>query len=130
MLPDQKSLGQKTILIVDDDEPILRVLQTVLSLEERYRIVTARDGRQAIDMAEKELPDLILMDVMMPNVDGLEACRTIRANPLTKHIKIVMVSAMAQPIDADRALCAGATDYVTKPFLPSTLLLNIERWLQ
>ena len=113
------------ILIADDEEDVKTVLQ--MYLESRgFRIVTAYDGLDAIEQARLELPDAILLDVMMPTMDGFEVCRTLKADPATQAIPIVMVSAASHAESVQTGLSAGAADYVVKPFEPEHLekLLN------
>jgi CheY-like chemotaxis protein len=110
-----------TILVVDDD-PVIQKLLSVNFEMEGYRVLTAGDGVQGLEKVKAESPDLVLLDVMMPVMDGLEAARRIRGDPATKHIPIVLLSAKAQCTDIRGGLEAGADDYVTKPFDPLELL--------
>jgi CheY-like chemotaxis protein len=110
-----------TILVVDDD-PVIQKLLSVNFEMEGYRVITAGDGLEGLEQVTSEQPDLVLLDVMMPKMDGLEAARRIKANPATKHIPVVLLSAKAQSADIQGGLEAGADDYVTKPFDPLELL--------
>jgi two-component system cell cycle response regulator len=109
------------ILIVDDVPANLRLLESRLNAE-YYQIATAQDGLEAIRLAHAWQPDLILLDVMMPNMDGYEACRRLKADPETQHIPIVMVTALAEASERLQALEAGADDFLTKPVEYDTLL--------
>lgn len=117
-----------TILIVDDDPTILELLEVNLEME-GYEVVRAEDGRMAIEKAGTERPDLILMDVMMPGMDGLTARQELSKIPELAHIPVVFLSAAAQRTDVRKGLELGATDYITKPFEPEELLSLIERIL-
>jgi len=110
-----------TILVVDDD----RVIQKLLSVNfemEGYRVVTASDGLDGLAQVEAVNPDIILLDVMMPRMDGLTVARKLKSDPSTKGIPIVLLSAKAQSTDIQLGLEAGAEDYITKPFDPLELL--------
>lgn len=119
---------KKKILLADDEEDIKAVVSLFLQ-SKGYEVVTAFDGLAAIDMAKTEKPDLILLDVMMPVVNGYEVCERLKADEQTRSIPIVMLSAMAQSESVDKGLSAGAADYVTKPFEPSHLEAVIQRIL-
>ena len=102
------------ILVVDDVEPNVRLLEAKLTLE-YYEVLTATDGHTAIEVASAERPDIILLDVMMPGMDGFETCRRLKADPVTRHIPIVLVTALDGREDKIRGLEAGADDFITKP---------------
>jgi two-component system phosphate regulon response regulator PhoB len=118
----------KKILIVDDQIEVRELVQVTLEIGD-YQILTAENGQEAIGIAEAEHPDIILMDIMMPgsDVDGLEACRRLKANPDTADITIVMLSAKGQESDLDAGRIAGADDYFTKPFSPIALIEKVEQ---
>lgn len=110
------STGQLTVLVADDD-PDLLALMTRRLVKGGYRVVTATDGQQAIDLVVELLPDLVLLDVMMPKLTGPEVTALIRANPATKAMKVILVSAGFQRDMADHAsLAAGADSHIVKPF--------------
>ncbi|MCO4745000.1 MAG: response regulator [Proteobacteria bacterium] len=114
----------KKVLIVDD-EPHIRLLleQTLDELEEvGVEILMAADGREALEMVSEERPDLILLDVMMPHVNGFDVCRTIRADPELKGIYIMMLTAKGQEFDRATGTDVGVDLYVTKPFDPDDVL--------
>jgi two-component system cell cycle response regulator len=102
------------ILVVDDVEPNVRLLEAKLTLE-YYEVLTANDGATALQIASDERPDIILLDVMMPGMDGFETCRRLKADPVTRHIPVVLVTALDGREDKIKGLDAGADDFVTKP---------------
>lgn len=118
------------ILIVDDNPENIRVLGAALE-RNKYKMTIATKGDVAIKMAEKHLPDLILLDVMMPDVDGFEVCKTLKANPKTEHIEIIFVTAAVSPSDELKGLSLGAVDYIHKPFsvpiVQTKVALHLER---
>ncbi len=111
---------QERILIVDDDPLNVRVLVELLRSE--YQLVIARDGPQTLDrLAQASLPNLILLDVMMPGMDGFEVCRRIKAHPDWRAIPVIFVTALNQPFDESAAFEAGGVDFITKPVSPAVL---------
>ena len=117
----------KKILIVEDVEYNVDLLVQIL--EDDYELVTAGDGEQGVALAEQERPDLILMDMSLPVMDGWEATRRIKAHASLTHIPIIGLSAHAMSGDADKALAAGCDDYLTKPINDDLLLEKLNRWL-
>ncbi|MFH1755631.1 MAG: response regulator transcription factor [Candidatus Latescibacterota bacterium] len=120
---------QKTILAVDDEQDILELLEYNLS-KEGYKVLTAESGESALDIIRKNMPDLIVLDLMLPGMDGLEICRVAKENPQTKHIPIVMLTAKGEEADIVAGLEIGAEDYITKPFSPRVLLARIRAVLR
>ena len=116
----------KRILICDDDPVILRLLQVNLELE-GYDVLLAHHGEQAIEVATAEHPDLVILDIMMPKLDGYQTCERLKANDETKEIPVVFLSAKAQQTDIDRGKEFGVADYLTKPFDPNDLIDVVER---
>ena len=117
---------KKRILICDDDPAILRLLQVNLELE-GYEALLAHHGEKAVEVALAEKPDLVVLDIMMPRMDGYEAVQNLKANDLTRTIPVIFLSAKAQPSDIDRGKSYGVDDYITKPFDPAELLEAVER---
>jgi len=109
------------VLVVDDEETMVRSLSTLLR-QEGYEVVAATDGQQALDTARAERPDLILLDVMLPGVDGLEVCRQIR---VWSTVPIIMLTAKTAEVDKVVGLEVGADDYVTKPFSGRELVARV-----
>ncbi len=113
------------ILVVDDIEHNVKLLDAKLSTEYFY-VVTARDGQQALDAIERCEPDIVLLDVMMPGMDGFEACRRIKSNPETQHLPVVMVTALSAVSDRVRGLESGADDFLTKPLDDQALFSRVK----
>ncbi len=118
-----------TILIADDDEDIVRFVEVNLRLE-GFDVVTASDGEQALHHAYDLNPDLILLDVMMPKVDGFEVCQRLRSDGRTKNISIIMLTAKSLSADKVVGLTAGADDYMIKPFDPTELVARVKSALR
>jgi two-component system cell cycle response regulator DivK len=119
---------KKLILLVEDNEDILQLTKLVLKTR-GYEVVTAKNGLDAVGKATSELPDLILMDLFMPVMDGIEATSRIRSNPKTKDIVIVALTASGRPSDQERSLAAGCDDFIAKPYTYQELLAFIENRL-
>ena len=116
----------KRILAVDDERHILRLVQ--INLEKAgYEVVTATNGREAIEAATEKKPDLIVMDVMMPEMDGFEALQNLKSNEETEKIPVIMLTAKAQDADVFHGWQSGADLYLTKPFNPMELLTFVKR---
>lgn len=113
-----------SILIADDEPNIVLSLEFVLE-EEGYRVRVARDGQEALDALAAELPDLLLLDVMLPRVSGFEVCERIRANPRWRELRVVMLSAKGREVEVRKGLALGADAYVTKPFAIKDLLAEV-----
>lgn len=114
------------ILVVDDDQDLLKLVATGLR-EEGYTVLTAADAHQALKLAYQEHPDLVILDIMLPGMDGIEVCRRLRE--LT-DVPIIMLTAMSREQDVVRGLAAGADDYVTKPFGMAELLARVQACLR
>ena len=118
----------KKILIADDHPEVVELVR--ISLEgEDYEIVDASNGEEALKKARFEKPDLIILDVMMPGMNGFEVCRQLKKDPQGKEIPIVMLTAKGQKVDKQKARRMGAREYITKPFSPSHLLAKIQEIL-
>ena len=120
-------MAQK-ILIADDEEDVKIVIQLFLE-SKGYEIATAYDGLDAIDRAREEKPDMIILDVMMPVIDGFEVCKRLKADAELKDIPVVMLSASAHAESRERGLEAGAIDYLVKPFEPDKLEKVVQKVL-
>ena len=120
-------MGKGKILVVDDEENVRRLLRSMLG--NKYIVLEAKDGEVAIDIARSQKPDFILMDIMMPNMDGYTACHTIKQDPVTKTIPVVMLTAAGQELNKKLAQEMGADGYITKPFGLLELLNTVERFL-
>jgi two-component system cell cycle response regulator DivK len=118
----------KRILVVEDQEDNRRILRDLLS-GVGFQIVEAEDGEQGVTAAEAQRPDLILMDIQMPIMDGYEATQRIKANPALRSIPIIVVTSYALSGDEDKARAAGCDDYITKPYSPRQLLAKIKQHL-
>ena len=115
---------KKKVLLVDDSNTVLMMEKMILS-KGPYEVVTARDGAEGVVKARSEQPDVILLDVVMPNLDGLSACAAIRSEPSTAHIPIVMVTTRGEEQNIETAFRNGCTDYVTKPINGLELLTKL-----
>lgn len=115
------------ILIVDDEPTNLQILRQVL--HEDYRLLFARDGEKALQLASEERPNLILLDVMMPGLTGLETCQRLKANPATQAIPVIFVTALGDASDESAGFDAGAVDYITKPISPAVVRARVRTHL-
>jgi two-component system phosphate regulon response regulator PhoB len=120
---------RELIYVVEDEEDILDLIQYNLS-REGYRTAGIRDGREALDRIRRDNPDLVLLDLMLPGLDGLEICRRIKEDPVTKDVPIVMVTAKGEESDVVLGLGLGADDYVVKPFSPRELIARVKAVLR
>ena len=119
----------KKILLVDDEVAVLDLLSATLATDDQYSLLLARNGDEAISVCGRERPDLLILDVTMPGMDGYEVCRLLRKDPSTADIKVIMLTALTQDFDRQKAMEAGADAYFTKPFSPSGLLEKVEELL-
>ncbi len=115
-----------TILVCEDDPLLVDLLQYRL-VASGYEVAVARDGQEAIDHLAETLPDAIVLDAMMPVMDGFEVLRRVREGPATANIPVIMLSARKQEDDIVAALRLGANDYVVKPFMPEELIVRLDR---
>ena len=120
-------MGTK-ILIVEDDPATSRLVEYTLS-HQGYDIISASNGLEGIRKARQESPDLIILDVMLPGLDGFEICNRLRSEPATAKILILMFSAKAQEIDKDTGIKVGADDYLAKPAAPAEIIKHVEKLL-
>jgi diguanylate cyclase (GGDEF)-like protein len=120
-------MEDKTILIVDDTVTNLDIL---IELLDEYDVIDATNGADALDIANEEHIDLILLDIMMPNMDGFEVCQKLKKNPETKNIPIIFITAKTDEESIEKAYDMGGSDYVSKPFLPKELKARVKKELQ
>ncbi len=113
------------ILVVDDEQDILELIDYNLS-REKYRVISVTTGEGAIQAAQSQAPDLIILDLMLPGVDGLEVCRILKSDPRTLNLPVIMLSAKGEEADIVLGLGLGADDYITKPFSPRILLARVQ----
>jgi len=116
----------KKILAVDDEKHIVRLVQVNLE-RAGYEVVTANDGKEALQKVQEEKPDLVVLDVMMPYMDGFEVLQNLRRNPSTREIPVIMLTAKAQDADVFKGWQSGVDCYLTKPFNPMELLSFVKR---
>jgi DNA-binding response OmpR family regulator len=117
------------ILIADDNAQGVELLEAYLA-DNDYDIRTAADGEETLALVRQWHPDLILLDIMMPKISGFEVCKRLRADPKSRTIAVLMITALDQPSDIDRAVEAGTDDFVTKPINKSELLLRVRSLLR
>lgn len=122
-------MAKERVLIVDDEEDILELLEYNLA-REGYRVERATTGEDALAYAKADPPDLIILDLMLPGVDGLDVCRTLRADAATGKIPIIVLTAKGDDADIVAGLELGADDYVTKPFSPKVLIARVRNVLR
>ena len=121
-------MAKKKILVVEDEESLLK-LQSILLTIRGYTVEGAMDGQAALEAVETMNPDLILLDIMLPKIDGFEVCRQVKANEATRHIPVIMVTAKKSRQDRVMGEQAGADVYITKPYKASMVIETIERLL-
>jgi two-component system alkaline phosphatase synthesis response regulator PhoP len=124
----KKGRATKTILLVDD-EANLRILVSTTLDDAQYRIIEATDGTAALELARQQRPDLLVLDWVMPGLNGIEVVQALRQDPVTAHIPIIMLSARGQETDKERGRSVGTSAYLVKPFSPLELLRTVEEIL-
>jgi len=122
-------VAKEQILVVDDEEDLLELVQYNLS-KEGYRVTCVATGEDAIKAARTRTPDLVVLDLLLPSVDGLEVCKLLKGDPKTKHIPVVMLTAKGEESDVVTGLELGADDYITKPFSPRVLVARVKAALR
>lgn len=127
MMPEAEA-KRATILVVDDTPSNITLLNSLL--RETYRVKLANSGAKALQLASVEAPDLILLDIMMPEMDGFEVCRQLQAMPATKHVPVIFLTAKTQPEDEEMGLSLGAVDFIHKPISPPLVAARIKAHLQ
>jgi two-component system, OmpR family, alkaline phosphatase synthesis response regulator PhoP len=122
-------VARERVLVVDDEEDILELV-TFNLVKDGYQVVTAASGEEALRQTKHGTPDLILLDLMLPGLDGLDVCRALKSNTDTDHIPIIMLTAKTEDADIVAGLELGADDYITKPFSPRVLLARLKAVLR
>ena len=122
-------MDRKRILVVDDEIYIVHILEFTLTME-GFDVITAADGDEALRRIEQDRPDLVVIDIMMPRLDGYEVCRRLRQDEDWRELPIILLSAKGRPIDRETGLSLGADDYIIKPFSPRRLLEKIRGLLE
>lgn len=117
-------------VLIAEDERDIRELITFTLRYHGHEVMAASNGEEALELALKEHPDLVLLDIRMPRMNGYEVCRSIKKNEVTKHIPIVFISAKGQEAEVKQGLDAGATDYILKPFSPDQLVERVAQVLE
>jgi two-component system, OmpR family, phosphate regulon response regulator PhoB len=120
---------REKIVVIEDESDILEVIEYNLT-REGYRILTSRDGEEGLALAKREAPSLVLLDLMLPSLDGIEVCRLLKSDPVTSKIPVIMVTAKGEESDAVLGLGLGADDYVRKPFSPKELVARVKAVLR
>ena len=116
-------------ILIADDEPNIVISLEFLMKKANYDVRVARDGQEALRAIEERVPDLVLLDVMMPKLDGFSVCQTIRDNPDWKDVKIVILTARGRDIEREKGLALGADDYITKPFSTRDVVERVRQYL-
>jgi len=122
-------MSKEKMLIIEDEKDIVKMLDYNLK-KEGFKTLSAYNGEDGLDMASKENPDLILLDLMLPEIDGFDVCKALKSDPKTSHIPIIILTAKDQETDKIVGLELGADDYVTKPFSPRELIARIKAVLR
>ncbi len=118
----------RSVLVVDDEPNIVLSLEFIMK-QAGFEVRVARDGDEALGAIEASPPDLVLLDVMMPNRDGYDVCQTIRANPAWQDIHIIMLTAKGRDIEREKGMALGADDYITKPFSTREVIARVQQFL-
>ena len=116
-------MSKPTILVVDDQETVIKVMERMLS--DTYQVLTARTGMSALEVARNKLPDLILLDMVMPEMSGIEVCQRLSKDPITAGIPVIFVTSMDDRHNEETGFRAGALDYITKPPSPAVVLARV-----
>jgi two-component system alkaline phosphatase synthesis response regulator PhoP len=118
-------MSRGKVLVVDDEEYIQHILNFSFGAE-GYEVITAADGEEALKKARHEKPDIIVLDIMMPKMDGYEACKKLKNDPQTRGIPVILLTAKGRDVDRKLGAEAGADDYVVKPFSPGRLIERVD----
>ena len=122
-------MPKQTILVIDDEKDIQKLLQYNLE-KEGYQVLAAKTGEEGLELAKTKRPDLVILDLMLPGIDGIEVCKLLQADKNTKTIPILMLSAKSAEVDQILGLELGASDYITKPFSVKVLLVRVKSALR
>jgi len=122
-------MKNKQIVVVEDEPDILEVLCYNLK-REGYQVFESLDGREGLSLIEQKVPDIVILDLMLPGIDGLEICRKLKSNSRTQHVPIIMVTAKGEESDVVLGLGVGADDYIPKPFSPKELIARVKAVLR
>ena len=121
--------ANRSVLVVDD-EPTARTMLRLILVRAGFEVLEAQNGSEALEEVKRQLPDLILLDIMMPGIDGFEVCEILRGKDETAELPIIMLSARADAASVNRGLLLGATRYLTKPVMPDELTRNVREVLE
>jgi DNA-binding response OmpR family regulator len=122
-------MEQRKILIVEDEVSLLK-LESILLTTRGYKVSAVTDGLKALEEIKNDIPDLVLLDIMIPGIDGFEVCRRIKADPVTADLPVVMLTAKKSSADQARGVAAGADAYITKPFKSAKIIEVVEELLR
>jgi two-component system, OmpR family, phosphate regulon response regulator PhoB len=125
-LASDEAVGPVSTILLAEDDPDIRHLVSYKLTKCGFDVIEVADGRAALQTARQDPPDLVMLDVRMPFLNGLEVCRELRGGPRTSALPIIILTARARPQDIEQAFAAGATDYVVKPFSPRELVERVE----
>lgn len=129
-MPEETKAAKARVLIVDDDAFLAGIYATKLELE-GFEVLSARDGDEGLKAAAKEVPDLILLDVLMPKLDGFEVLKRLKEDPATKEVPVIMLTNLGQKEDIEKGIAEGAVDYLIKAhFVPAEAVAKIEKVLK
>lgn len=122
-----KDLSECIVLVVDDTETNIDIMMDILG--DDYDVVVAMDGEGALEAVDEDTPDLILLDIMMPDIDGFEVCKRLKENPETAGIPVIFLSALTEDDDKQKGFDLGAIDFITKPFDPDEIQTKVKEHL-
>jgi putative two-component system response regulator len=125
---DAPNSEKSRVLIVDDEPGNIKILSNVLSSD--YVMSVATNGKQALEIARVQAPDIVLLDMVMPEMDGIEVCQALKADPATRDIPVIFVTSMSDTLNEERGLDAGAVDYISKPISPPIVKARVKIHIQ